>query len=427
MSNNLFDGYANVLDYGARSNSFQDETEAFKKALKTSMSVYVPEGIYYISETLELNNQNFIGSGIFTTQLVSINPDIMAPIIKAGRSCVIADILIKYKEGLLTGKENDGERVGIETSSNIWALQRGSTIRNVRIEEIGTAIYAKEHNTNKPMLNGPFSVHFDSIEITNFSYRGIDFKSTNRIGNVFTNIFMNSNKPQVDSMISLEGEDSEIIFNHIILDRTKCKTAINFRDVRTFTVTSFHIEGVCVSEPRGSMIKLNNSSGIIDILSIYYCPIDYNNISIITIDDGVYNVNQEWAPIYPNTETFLKIHTLHVKGLNDPPWDYFGRRVEGLYRKEAYGFNFFYRSLDAEGEYNVELDNYIWYTFQNDSTIYEDFPCDPHKRIHFLKKGILISGGPMSKRPIKRLCPYHTKYFDTDLGKEITWDGNDWK
>ena len=423
MNEHPFNGYVNVLDFGAKPNSFQDDTDAFKKALSLNRGVFVPGGIYFISEPIVLENQNLVGSGIFATQIVSVNADALSPIIRAGRSCTISDMLIKYKEGLVTGNEKTGERVGLLLSTQRWPLQRGSSVRNVRIEEVGTGIYSPADES----LSGPFSVHFDTLEITGFSYRGIDFCSPNRTGNVFTNLFVNSQKENVDALISMEGEDSELSMNQINLEHSRCKTALRLFDVRAFSIATLHLESINITEAGGAMIDINGSSGSIDVLTVYYSILDHENISIVRIGDAAYDIHADWAWFCPTTATFLKVGTLHVKGINDPNWQVYGRRDGGLLMDSAGGFLFFTRPTDAKGDYYVQVDNYVWYSFQKDGSIYESCPCDPHGRITFTKKGVLPPGGPTDERPTQRLCRFSTRYFDTDLGREVIWDGSEWR
>lgn len=62
---------ANVLNYGAKGDGITDDTEAFKNAIKTGFTVYVPRGNYLISETLILpRHTQFIGSDNMTTKLI---------------------------------------------------------------------------------------------------------------------------------------------------------------------------------------------------------------------------------------------------------------------------------------------------------------------------------------------------------------------
>ena len=82
------------------------------------------------------------------------------------------DIQLRFKDGLVTGGEQKGERVGLLTAGR-YSLQRGSSIANVKITNVGTGIYSPSEADGQEACS--FSVTYDSLTIENFSYRGIDF------------------------------------------------------------------------------------------------------------------------------------------------------------------------------------------------------------------------------------------------------------
>lgn len=67
-----FADVVNVRDYGAKGDGTTDDTEAFQNAISARKRVYVPEGVYCISKTLELQNgSRFFGAGIYTPHSAS--------------------------------------------------------------------------------------------------------------------------------------------------------------------------------------------------------------------------------------------------------------------------------------------------------------------------------------------------------------------
>lgn len=415
-----------VLNFGARPNSFEDDSEAFEKAALTGRSIYVPAGIYCVSRPISLVNQNIIGEGIFATQIISTCLDPSQAIIYAGRSCVISDLTVAYKEGLVTGEEQEGQRVGINTAdiNYNYPLQRGSTIRNVQIHETGTAIY--NHSVEKTQDGcSTFSVLYESLEISNFSYRGIDFSSDCRTGSIFNNLYIYSNKPHVDEMLHFSGEDSELTLNQVNVELTRCKTAIRLEKVRGLEASTIHMQNITLTEPDSGFLEMQNSNAHIGVLSIYYCAIDQNNISLIRIGDALYDIGRTWTQFSPNTMNRLHIDNLHVKGLNDPTNPDI-TTYRGIADYADRGFFFFYRPEQSKGDFFVSVDQYSWYTFQKDIDVYEKIPRDPEKRIVFKKLGELPEGGPTESRPMERLCPFISRYYDTDLKKQLIWDGERW-
>lgn len=414
--------YANVVDFGAKPNSFLDDTEAFLKAIATGNSVYIPEGIYYVSKTLKIENQNFIGSGVFQTHIISINMDKNQPILMAGRSCKITDMLLMYKEGIVTGEEKEGEHVGILMHGETWPLQRGSEIKNLRIENVGTCFYMPRDYAG----GGPFSIEHANLEFQNFSFRAIDYGAKHRIGNIFSNVFMTSNMETVDSLIHLEGDEVNVSMSQMVMLNTRCrKAALSINNVKGFHISSMHIGGVSVVTEGRGLVELNNSSGEIGALSYNYIPLESDNTSLIKTYNANYDLCLTEKEVVPSNH-YLRIGHLDVCGINDPSADFnYTECNDGLVYPYSEKFKFISREDNSEGVYYVEIGNYSYYTFKNDTEIYEEFKCDDDK-IRFIKKGSLIMGGSTAERPRYRLCKYVTEYFDTDLGKKICWDGEKW-
>lgn len=416
-----YEDYANVADFGARPNSFLDDTEAFLKAIATGNSVYVPAGIYYVSQTLKIENQNFVGGGCFATQIVSTCVSKDTPIIMAGRSCCISDIMLRFDDGIVTGEEKEGERVGILARSDTFPLQRASSITRVRIEKVGTAIYMPRDYIG----GGPFCIDHSNLELQHFSFRGIDYGARHRIGNSFSNIFMLSDY-EVDCMIHLEGDSANVSMSQITIINSKCRrSAITFSNVYGFNISTLHIGNICITEPGHALLEFNNASGEIGALHCNYIPIDSEDVSLIRLYNADYDLCLSDGKML-ESERYIRIGDMTVCGLNDPTQDLFPKSENmGLVAPYDKTFRFVSRKEGSKGKYFVEISGYSYFTFKDDRKAYEEFKCDDD-RIEFLKKGTLTPGGPTKDRPKYRLCRYVTEYFDTDIGKKLCWDGEKW-
>ncbi len=410
--------YINIIDYGACPNSGLDDTEVFERALSTGKSIYIPAGKYIVSRTLKLINQNLCGENICSTRIESVNKDVSEPVIAAGRSTKISDISIGFDNGIITGNEKQGERVGLLTGCNDMPLQRGSLIQSVQIKNVGTGIFSDNfHNSES------FSVTYDTLEICDFSYRGIDFIADNRTGNVFNNIYITSCY-DVDTLFSLDTEESEVTINQLNVEHTRCRYAIRLVGIRALAASTIHIEGISFNNKDSAFIFIENTTGSIESLSVYYSVINYHNLKLFEIGDSVYDIKQEWAWFYPSNLGCLRIGTLHLKGLNDPAQHIYSAIEGGLNNRKAFGFKFFARRKISKGKYRVCVDNYIWYSFKDDIEIYEEFPVEGN--IEFISKGKIERFGPTNFRPFKRLCSFYSHYYDTDIKAELIWDGNNW-
>lgn len=407
-----------VLDYGARPDSGMDDSDAFEWALKECGSVFVPKGVYKISRSICLVNQILFGEGVFNSIIEMTDDNPRTAVIRAGRSCVIENIGFGYQDGIVDGTEAEGERIGLVTGCGKIMLQRGSVVRNVRIFNTGTAIYSAEENKNES-----FSVTYECLEICDFSYRGIDFKALNRTGNLFSNIYMFSHF-SVDTLFSLETEESEVSIHQLNVEHTVCRYGIRLVGIRALAASTIHIEGITLSDPSGAAVYFENSSGSIESFSLYYSSILHPDSCLFAFGDSVYDIGKEWATYYPENLGYLRIGTLHLKGINDPNWAIYHRTLNGLLDDSAQGFTFFRRKENAKGDCRIQIDNYVWYTFKKDEDYYTGLASKGN--IEFLSKGKIKAFGTTAERPKTRLCPYHTTYFDTDENRMVVWDGKDW-
>ncbi|MEG2159530.1 MAG: glycosyl hydrolase family 28-related protein, partial [Clostridia bacterium] len=339
-----------------------DSYPAFLEATISGDSIYVPAGSYYLSKPLTLCNQNLYGDGMFRSFIINTSAKASDSVLMLSRTCAVEDINIGFDKKLLTGNELQGTRVGILTGGGrnpSWSLQRGSQINRVRIENVGTAIYSPANDGYES-----FSVAYTNMEIDNFTYRGIDFQSPIRTGNYFCNIYIKSDYT-VDSMFNYEGEESETSIQQLNLEHTRVKrAALSLSGCRALDLSSIHIEGVILTKNDTSFIYLNNTSGSIGAVSVYYTGIGdsvgetsstVTRASLFEIDNSQYDVGNS-ATTLPLK---LAINTLHVKGLNNTHIPLHGERY-GL--SVVPGFKFFKRSDRAAGAYNIDIYNYVWYT-----------------------------------------------------------------
>ncbi len=355
-------GYANVLDYGAvADNPRVDSYPAFLKACNEERSIYVPKGTYYCSGTIELFDQILFGDGMVKSTIIFTNPDIKAVGIKACHFSSIRDIQLQFDRSLITNKEAEGDRVLLLTGNGESMLQRGSDVRNVRFNYCGTAIYSP----NMPGYES-FSVTYDTLEIFNFSFRGVDFQAANRTGNVFNNIYIMSDTYEVDSLFNMNGEESETTISQLNLEHSKVKrAALSLCGVRALNISSLHIEGVVLVNDEADFIWVSETSGTIGSLSIFYTSIDANNCSFLEVYSNKYYNDANFQ-----TLNELRIMTLHLKGMNDPNADVHSPKTEGL--AECPTFTFFKRTAGQTGDFFVDIYNVAYYTFRGDVSYYQN-------------------------------------------------------
>ncbi len=402
--------YVNVKNYGAWGtcwlnsnytaiNKYHDDTQAFRNAISNAggQTVYVPAGYYCVSSTLNFNNINLVGDGA-NSVIMSTSNSSSTPIIAISGQSRLSNITIRFAPGIVPtwanmGYGGVGEYVGIQLGNF-----NHSSIRDVNISDVGTGIYEPYQ---LPTGLEEFSNHFDSIWISRFQVRGIDLWNPDTSGDIFSNIHLSSYTVAgngmlihnvVDRPFSMYGQFGEVSIHQLNVESLTCSTAISLTGVRALAASSIHIEGVQVYGSWNGLLELNNTSGQIDSLTVYYTIItsnpstnpsnfSFNNVnnfsgqSIIWLGDGNYDATKGTADGVQgaSTSSFLKIGTLHLKGLNDPSRTLYTQTQRGLNGLSQ--FNIIYRGgKNAQSVYKVRLDNYYWETYQGDSSAYGNTP-----------------------------------------------------
>jgi hypothetical protein len=90
------------------------------------------------------------------------------------------------------------------------------------------------------------------------------------------------------------------------------------------------------------------------------------------------------------------------------------------------GFNYFSKNEEDNIPFYVTVDEYYYFADRLEREKYREFPTS-EKNIIYTKKGQISEKGSTLLRPKYRLCPYYTKYEDTDLGKTVIWTGSERK
>ncbi len=255
-------GYVNVIDFGATGNDTSDDTQAFEQAILTGKSIYIPTGTYHISRQLQFHNRNIFGDGIHHSKIVSTNQNKSDAILAVGGNSVISNLRIGFHENVEILSATIGEYVGIKLGIYVnnfpQPFARGAAIRNIKVEHVGTGIY----NENSAELS-TFSATFDTLEITGFRFRGIDFRSPVRTGNLYQNIYLsNAGMPGTcDTLFALDGEESETVINQLNLESARCQAGALLRGVRAFSIGSIHIEDVTLVSNYAKYLNIDRSQG----------------------------------------------------------------------------------------------------------------------------------------------------------------------
>lgn len=367
--------FVSVLDFGAKGDGTTDDTAAIQAALDSSgaATVFFPAGTYKVTDTISWQNRNIRGAGIYSSKIIGDIVNTNKPLLAVGRSSSISDLQLCFDASRITGNEIEGRRVLIKSGGGPdgWALQR-CKLERLYLHTCGTGVYSP--NTTNGEI---FSVHFDTFEVLDFTYRGFDFRSTIRTGNVYSNLYFKSPNRTVESIFALEGEESECVINQVNLEHTIVETAALVLDgCRAFTATAVHIEGVDTASADRSYVKISKSSGTFESISMYYTRMSYDNTSCFILGDTVYDD-------FPSNNTYtlrdINIGTLHLKGIADPNVGLYGsypaaRRYLVKSPTQVSGFNIFSKNSSITNKHNVNIKSYVWHCEAGDDAGYSNFP-----------------------------------------------------
>ena len=343
--------YMNIMSIGAKPNDGEDDTEFFLMAMRAGKTIYVPAGVFIVTETIELQSLNLVGAGSDKSIIESSAGSSIKPIVQADRTVVIRDIGLRFREDLLTGQERMGERVGIRCGGLQWSLQRGTSFTNISISNVGTGIYTAALDENE--TNCAFSVTYESISVVDFTFRGIDFQSS-RTGNIYRNIYVSSGKYTADSGFNMTKVESETDMNELTVAHSKLRMPVRFSEMQALAVTNLNIISTELTNDNTGFVYVDCSAGYIEGLNFINSVPDTAKKSYLRIGDNIYNTYR-----YGNLG-YLRIGAMNImNGESDIKMDPEGYFVS---RKNAY-----------MNEYTVEIEHYNYTTADDQKELYEAF------------------------------------------------------
>ncbi len=203
-------GYAQVTSYGAIPNDNKDDTKAFKKALQTNASIYIPDGVYEVNETLVIENKNIKGSGSARAIIRSSASDFA---ISAKGNCVIEELGIEFSN--LNGNENTGKKVAIYDNG----LINGSMVKSVAFKSIGTGFLSDSDN------NGAFCTTIEAVTFEGYSHKAIEIK--NGLSTVLRSVTIGKGKNDKLIPVTLGGV---VTVESITFNDNTCEYALELKN-----------------------------------------------------------------------------------------------------------------------------------------------------------------------------------------------------
>ena len=402
-----FGGFCSIKD---KLSGISDPEEIYKivqSALDEGMSLDLTDMDLKISKPLVLFNQNIYGGSITYTGNDG------QPVIKLAGKCIIENVEI-----VNTCDNNEcgeGKYVGIWLSNEKGTVESGSVIGSIFFRKCGTLIYAPS-NVNSAACG----LTIENLRAESWYFRGIDFQSSGCNNNSFSNLYIcsafaqasdayKSDSAVADSAFYLKGCNNASI-KQLNVEHCNLRRPIVFENCKDLDASTIHIEGMNIADDEMGYLNILNTSGRIGAVDFYWTRVYAKNNGAIVLGESSKDGDE------------LLIETFLVKGLHDP--SAFDPGVKrGLINC---GMKLIKRDQKYQNPYFVTINNYVPFTFQNDSQVLEEFYADKDN-ITFKKIGQLPAGGPTSERPKQRLCKGYTEYFDTTLEKMVIWNGKTWE
>ena len=240
----LFNGFASVVDYGAIPNDGKDDTKAFLKAAATGMNIFVPAGEYQVEETITLCSGQIAGSSFNNTLIVSTGSD---PILDLKGGAGASQLTLSFLD--VTGKETVGNKIAVRIGA-CAENKMGSYLHDLHISHVGTAFYSDEKGNAHNEI-------FENIWIDDFTAAGIYLKTTQRDNLCFRSVSLSNAKPNFCG-VNVENSTA-VLLEQVMFENVATEEALILFDCTSFTVRTVSFLETCAT----NLLVLDNSVGTI--------------------------------------------------------------------------------------------------------------------------------------------------------------------
>lgn len=338
-------GVKTVKAYGAKGDGVTDDTAAIKSAVADGCALFTP-GVYLISDSIDLDSASIIGTGPEKCSIVKTG---VSPVIKASSRSVISGVKIGFSGSVSTTSNN--EYIGLRCCTDTgYALQR-TCVRNVIFDNVGTAV----SDYKEPC----FSVHFDTIEIRNFSFSGFSFRVVGSSGCTFTNVFIERPIGTADTGFYIGAWSNGHVITSLNIERGTYKTPFSIHGAGNTVIDQLHFEAVKIASEYSGIAVLSGSC-VIHNLDYYFIDCTTPGTALVSLENATpfAGTTSGTFSTYPNK---VVIDTLNCVGINND--------AGGL--TAATDFTVFYRRQSYKDMFTYEVHNYLYQTYKQDKALYE--------------------------------------------------------
>lgn len=340
----------------------QDASDVFEFMESATIPwILLEPEVYQSTGTVNFKDKKVIGYGYTKSRIENTSGDADTPAVTLQGRTVALDFQAGFVESDLTGTEFQGKRIAFLLGGDL-ALQR--TRIAVQANFCGTG-FASLQSLEGTLNNTVFSVTFDYLQAQNFTFRGIDFDTITRTGNNYANIFCQTEDDKkhvapydsIDCGIRLAGLENECTLGQLNVERIKTVRCFEFDGVYGLSGGSLHTEDVDLTSNYNGLVKLNNVSGRIDVVSAINLDINTAGWHILDCRDTTYDNSAA------REEMTLEVGSLHAKRLN---------RTTGV--NGLTDFNFIRRAPASTGTFKLSIASFAWQTAAADTAVYTAFP-----------------------------------------------------
>jgi hypothetical protein len=237
-----------VRDYGARGDGVTDDTAAFLAALAAARTVFVPDGHYILSDTIDITNRRLYGTKRTASETYnSSTGGVMLEFVMASTATqAITFGGFFFLEKMTVKRSGANIRGPILQLSTVAGGERNSYLKDLLLFGGSSLIY--NPNTNSQYL---YSCLFENIELGNYSQYGWNVYGPGNSGNVWINIYSTSwlsypsSKNSATAFMSLTGNWGDGFMSQINCEWVNLvDSCFLFNGFETLTIASVHVEGV---------------------------------------------------------------------------------------------------------------------------------------------------------------------------------------
>ncbi len=401
-----------VLQYGAKGDGVADDTAAIKAMYTDVGYIVLGKGTFRVTDTIAVTGGCILGFG--EVSVLQMDATVNKPVVKASNRAFLQGFNICFKS-----KPSDSTKdsyIGILCGKDPYPLQRTS-IRNIHIYNVGTGISSEDPDS--PI----FEIHFDSIEITDFSYAGFNIITNGSTNCTFSNIYISNYNINTHAAYGfhLAGWMSSMEIASLNVEWGTYNIPILIVGCADLHAGVIHLERLKLAAVYNGLVTLSSVSGRISSLSVYYCDTSVAGTGIVRLKNATLwgdteDVGTPIGTVSAGT-CALFIDTLLLDRLN----------VDKGGIADSKDFCVFQRLQEFQSDYyTVCVGAYQYRPLDNDKSAYlNKYVISFNDNIQFISK----SNTPVfaSTLPDTRMCAkYRTIVYQTGVNSYKIFNGDAW-